>query len=595
MNRDETIALFERCEAARTEALAAGKDEDEAHEAAKAVWNAEFEPLLAERKRLEEAGEWAAEINVLGQLEGRNDQTEDWLKRALVDFSRCRFVPSPSLQGADAPKQSSDNQDAELDRHGADAPRDDEEISIPLAGGNIDFRGFVFPGHARFASATFSGDARFADATFTGPASFDGATFSGDASFYGATFAGPASFDGAAFSGSAWFDSATFTGPASFGGAAFSGDASFDGAAFTGDAWFGGTTFSANASFDRATFSAHASFNDATFTGPASFGGAAFSGDASFDRATFSANALFHYAIFPGPASFGGAAFSADAWFHYATFFTATRFDRAIFSADALFDRATFSANTSFVQALFKGPANFSGCTFEKDASFRLIRSETGFDLSDAEFGQVPDFTQSTLHRDPRLDNVKVARGSLIGPVRREVEDDSETWMLLWRIMHHVIDTDAPAKFRELKRYAIQGEDHRSELEFHAQEIRTSRFAIDKWWHPRFWFGVLYEIFSDFGRSIIRPALAMAGIAAIFAAYFLSVSAGLSGRAPDYRALFTFQSQPCIRASANSLGNLRTGQAQIAATTDATTEAWSLALKKRLRFHQLGPRRRRAA
>jgi len=46
MTRDERVALFE---ARRAEARAAGKSEDEAHEAAKAHWNAWAEGLLAER------------------------------------------------------------------------------------------------------------------------------------------------------------------------------------------------------------------------------------------------------------------------------------------------------------------------------------------------------------------------------------------------------------------------------------------------------------------------------------------------------------------------------------------------------------------
>jgi hypothetical protein len=39
MTRDETIALWQKCEDARAAAQAEGKSEDEAHEAAKAIWN----------------------------------------------------------------------------------------------------------------------------------------------------------------------------------------------------------------------------------------------------------------------------------------------------------------------------------------------------------------------------------------------------------------------------------------------------------------------------------------------------------------------------------------------------------------------------
>lgn len=47
MTRDETIALFQKCEQARADALAAGKPKEEAHEAAKAIWNDWADELLA--------------------------------------------------------------------------------------------------------------------------------------------------------------------------------------------------------------------------------------------------------------------------------------------------------------------------------------------------------------------------------------------------------------------------------------------------------------------------------------------------------------------------------------------------------------------
>lgn len=60
MNQRETIALFEQCEAARRSALERGDDEDKAHEAAKAVWNAWAEKLLAERgaEKARQLGNW---------------------------------------------------------------------------------------------------------------------------------------------------------------------------------------------------------------------------------------------------------------------------------------------------------------------------------------------------------------------------------------------------------------------------------------------------------------------------------------------------------------------------------------------------------
>ena len=76
----------------------------------------------------------------------------------------------------------------------------------------------------------------------------------------------------------------------------------------------------------------------------------------------------------------------------------------------------------------------------------------------------------------------------------------------------------------------------RRELEFFAQEIRSQRFGSDwplpiifwsrKAWSTvlRFWFGMLYGLFSDFGRSTFRPVVAWLLFIPIFAVYYLSQS-----------------------------------------------------------------------
>ncbi len=93
---------------------------------------------------------------------------------------------------------------------------------------------------------------------------------------------------------------------------------------------------------------------------------------------------------------------------------------------------------------------------------------------------------------------------------------------------------EVPARWRALKRLAIQGHDIDRELQFFSGEVRSARFAGDWpipwpiWITPvwsgffRFWFGLLYELFSDFGRSILRPFLAWAIAIAFFAAFYLS-------------------------------------------------------------------------
>ncbi len=166
MTRDETIALFEACEAKRAEAraaaLAEGKDEDEArkiaHEAAKTHWNAWAEERLAERKALEETGAWAAEKTGWGSLEPKNAGTRAWMEQAECSFSRCLFLLLGEMGIQEAPGEDKEQHEA----------GDSHVKSIAIDSTAIDFSGFVFPGNALFASATFQGDASFASVTFPG-------------------------------------------------------------------------------------------------------------------------------------------------------------------------------------------------------------------------------------------------------------------------------------------------------------------------------------------------------------------------------------------------------------------------------------------
>ncbi|HUS95362.1 MAG TPA: hypothetical protein VMX97_01335, partial [Hyphomicrobiaceae bacterium] len=146
------------------------------------------------------------------------------------------------------------------------------------------------------------------------------------------------------------------------------------------------------------------------------------------------------------------------------------------------------------------------------------------------------------------------------------------------------IDRDAPAKFRELLRYAIQGEDHTRELEFHAQTIRSSRFVFDWPWHSRFWLGCLYGACSNFGRSLIRPLILWLALVLVSAMYFL----GQSPEVAKSRAVLKPQgsvsttaaylksglqawskNQPCV----NDLSS------KVRYSTNAPTEALQLAFK----------------
>ncbi len=101
--------------------------------------------------------------------------------------------------------------------------------------------------------------------------------------------------------------------------------------------------------------------------------------------------------------------------------------------------------------------------------------------------------------------------------------------------------SDRAARYRALKRLAIQGHDHAREQEYFAGELKALRGHPDRllpnplnWFRKdedgrrlpawpggaRYWFGLGYQWFSDFGRSMLRPlvwwVLAVFGFAAAY-------------------------------------------------------------------------------
>jgi hypothetical protein len=65
-------------------------------------------------------------------------------------------------------------------------------------------------------------------------------------------------------------------------------------------------------------------------------------------------------------------------------------------------------------------------------------------------------------------------------------------------------------------------------MRFFADEVRSRRWGEDKPWRPNFWFGLLYDFFSDFGRSTLRPLFWWIVSTLSFAVYYLSWHFALS-------------------------------------------------------------------
>jgi hypothetical protein len=294
------------------------------------------------------------------------------------------------------------------------------------------------------------------------------------------------------------FSGFIFPGFAQFVSTAFCGRASFDSATFSGYAWFGNANFSGAASFDSATFSGNSGFGSATFSGGASFGCAAFTGDARFTSATFSGTAWFTSAVFSGTTSFDSSTFTGEAWFVSTIFSGYASFVSATFCGATRFESAAFSGGARFQSAAFQNSTNCREVKLLKETSFTGIKVDRTFDMTGAVFKQIPAFNQADFKQAPGLDNVAFPPPPF------------------WATG----DVELIAKYRALRRMAIQGADYeRGQMAFKG-ELRSRRWTTDKWWHFGTWFGLLYDGLADCGRSIVRPLLIWLASMPVFAVLY---------------------------------------------------------------------------
>lgn len=178
---------------------------------------------------------------------------------------------------------------------------------------------------------------------------------------------------------------------------------------------------------------------------------------------------------------------------------------------------------------MFESFATFEETRFESEAVFVAIDGKSHFTLRGAIFLEVPDFEQAHFAEAPRLDIAQM-------PLSR-------------RLFSRSAASDWTARWRALKRLAVQGHDNERELLFFAEEIKAARGVQDRAFPSlrnlfrkgeaawpggaRYWVGILYQAFSDFGRSMLRPLAWWWGSTVVFALLYL---AGYFSRALCYPA-----------------------------------------------------------
>ncbi len=376
-------------------------------------------------------------------------------------------------------------------------------------GQTISFERFIFPnggvhfdgaefgdGHVRFDRALFGdGHVRFDRALFgDGYIGFDRAQFGkGYVGFDYAEFGdGHVSFDYAEFGkGNVSFDYAEFgKGNVDFSNAQFGDGVSF------GNAQFG----KGNVSFDYAEFGkGNVDFSNAQFGDGVSFGNAQFGdGDVIFQCAYFGdggvifqcahfgdGNVRFDYAHFgDGNAGFDGAHFGDGlvdfngAHFGNGKFsFGKTKFDGSLYFGAPKNTKDEANQNTKDISLL-----SFNGAIFKQNF------------VLEGHFHCIPDLRYTKIEHHFDLSGVKIdklTRNKDKDKDKAEAKENAE---------------ENAARLRRLRELAENNRHHDAGLDFFALESRVMRKSGD-WCKFRSALDRLYQLSSNYGRSILRPSL----------------------------------------------------------------------------------------
>ena len=311
-----------------------------------------------------------------------------------------------------------------------------------------------------------------------------------------------ADFSSQSLSGVVDFSNFHFPGAALFSFAKFQRHANFKSTEFHDDAKFGGVIFSGFCDFVESTFTEKAEFNEAKFKDITDFAGVKFLNVADFNFTKFSEFTFFGSAEFKGSASFQRATFSDRADFMETKFNSSADFVEATFFRDVYFGSAKFKDDADFQQCSFNSAVYFGASSFKKLATFRGISGKSLFSLNNVKFSNVPDFREAHFEEAPQFDSVELES------VRFQ------------KLQAHELDTNFPSRWRALRRLANQAHDYERELQFLKCEIIARRGTKDKLTHARFWFGRLYQLLSDFGRSMGLPLLWLGISLLLFAIFY---------------------------------------------------------------------------
>ena len=391
----------------------------------------------------------------------------------------------------------------------------------------VNFSGFEFGDAADFSGAFLGDNASFIDASFGSFAKFSGATFGHMTYFIESAFGPLTNFSDATFSGAVYFDRAIFEGVIDFSCATFQS----------------GTTFS------EVIFGFGIDFSNSAFESESDFSNTRFTGNVNFSGATFY-HADFSGATFDGYIDF--RARSIDEWKQFRA--------RRIENVPALQSWSEQQKHkfVSFDEAFREtGPGphtfqhiSFSNARFFGFADFSRRNFKGRCDLTGARFHQPPSFDAGD-----RLDRLDLY-GTRISFAGR-FTSSRQRWM--FRTPGWTTDSDVANQLRRLRDLADTTKNHDLERDLYIEERKAERgILIAQYWragwrsllNPRLyshclWIAVMaaYSLLADYGRSFVRPLVALFASVFIFHAVYwmvLSAPSKPSDREEFRRAIWAF-------------------------------------------------------
>jgi|GEM_PF-3072666 len=369
-------------------------------------------------------------------------------------------------------------------------------------------------------------------------ACFDGAVFRDQARFERCSFIWPARFVGCRFDRKAEFPECVFNGPAEFDRAVFGGEAVFANCVFLNTASLYDATFVGSAFFFQCIFDQGVSFVSAAFGGMLGVRESHFEGSATLSgRAVPTTDRnpqTVQLDLSPSGAGFEarGEFQSADVLSAYARrSVSAVDAADAVFMRDADFNDRDLLQPSTFAAARFLGELRVHGSRLHQrvnfhDASFEALAYESLPAGASRVGGRWPGVRDELINARLRLawhDPFKACPPELQARLRQEEAERLQKRRA--EAVHEVLTHDRTrasdarlesleASYRTLKQAMEDTRSRLSESRFFKLELRARRgrrdHEVPAW--ERF-ASRLYGLTADYGDSISRPVLFLAGLA----------------------------------------------------------------------------------